>query len=1212
MFKIIQWNLNGFKNNYHELSLLINEQNPDIFSLQETHISAQCNNYIIPKGYNGYFHNLDINSTSKQGIGFIIKKHIPHKIKYINSLISALALEVNIGYTFTLLNIYIPPTQNFSFNDILDLINQIKSPILITGDINSWSPFWGSPINNNRGKIFEDIILSNNLIVLNDGSATHFSTHKTLTHVDITLVSPLLAVKCSWLMYQNLHGSDHFPIQIEMESNLCFEITKINPKFKTDYADWIKYQIRCSNIINSKNMSGNVNKDAALIQKTILSAANVAIPQTKVTLVKYSVPWWSKTLFTLREEKQNLWLEYKNTQNTNNLIAYKRAKSRFKKAVKQAKNECFEKFTSQINPSSSIKKVWADIKSISGAKTNINIKLITLNNNQLTSSKDIANSFAESWSLFSEDINFPPKFVEEKQKTLLENYNCRKLSFAAKQIDCKINMLEFENAIKNSKGKTPGFDRISYPMIKNLPHNCKEKILELFNNIFEKGIYPQSWKTAIVIPIPKPNKPSSEIGGYRPISLLPCMGKILEKIVVKRLSWFTNRNQLISANQVGFQNKKGTMDVLLHLDHFISNALSSSNHVSILSTDFEKAFDRVGIHIVLNQLKSWNVGPKIYLFVKAFLINRKFRVRINNTLSKIVSLNNGIPQGSPLSAILFIVAFDQLSKILNTFNKMEHALYADDAIIFTKTAQMSIVEETFSQIINKIAEWGKVSGATLSIEKCKIIHICKKRNCQTINVNINNIAIELVSKLRILGVIFDSKYTFKQHCLELRKQLATRLNIIKYLSSSYSCIHISTLVNVTRSLVLSKIDYALPIYGHCCKTNLQLLNGPYHGAVRRSISAFPTSPTKAILAEAGLPSIDERVKSSTFKLAAKLYNSNSSILHLDVNRAIKHKKNYKKKSAIRLCIEKVKNNDHIHLIPRKINVNKEPPWLLNNNSLILNLSELPKSSTSSEIYNNHFKEVNVQLLNEGWSFIYTDGSKTCSHTSFAVVQHNGSLITSGAINSFSSIFSAEAFAIKNAMEYASKQKGKFVICSDSKSSMDAVKNISNNTHIITNIRDLLIKYPRKLKLMWVPGHANIKGNEFADRAAAEANNTDSTNYYVAETSDILKSISKFQNTQRISNWPSYNHYYRTNNINGTKACYPSSASRQQTRLFVRLRIGHTKTTHEHILKGKEPPICNFCMLPLTISHILEECSLLKNIREEIFKDENPKKIVKRY
>lgn len=222
------------------------------------------------------------------------------------------------------------------------------------------------------------------------------------------------------------------------------------------------------------------------------------------------------------------------------------------------------------------------------------------------------------------------------------------------------------------------------------------------------------------------------------------------------------------------------MDALLYLDHVICKNRSTRNHTSILSIDFIKAFDRVGVHIVLQKLANWSIGPKMFKIIKSFLINRKFSVRINNNFSNVFSLYNGIPQGSPLSVTLFIIAFDDLSRIISANKSVDHCIYADDLYVISKEQSNDKIKEAFSQTLIAIDNWSKNSGAEVSFEKTNHLHICKKHNCNNIDLIFNNNSIKNVDSCKILGLLIDRKYSFKNHCIYLKKNLTNRLNIIKY------------------------------------------------------------------------------------------------------------------------------------------------------------------------------------------------------------------------------------------------------------------------------------------------------------------------------------------------------------------------------------------------------------------------------------------------
>lgn len=164
MFRFLQWNLNGVFNNNADLKILINEFYPDIITLQEAHLPHN-NTAHPPNNYIGYYHNWC--------------RCIYEKVDR-----SWYWVQTNSNY-------YIPPHQNFTPSELSNILNIFNTPIILLGDFSAWNPLWGSPSTNSRGQIIEDLILSHDLIVLNDGLPTHFSTHKAYSDPAIILSSPL-------------------------------------------------------------------------------------------------------------------------------------------------------------------------------------------------------------------------------------------------------------------------------------------------------------------------------------------------------------------------------------------------------------------------------------------------------------------------------------------------------------------------------------------------------------------------------------------------------------------------------------------------------------------------------------------------------------------------------------------------------------------------------------------------------------------------------------------------------------------------------------------------------------------------------------------------------------------------------------------------------------------------------------------------------------
>jgi len=155
-------------------------------------------------------------------------------------------------------------------------------------------------------------------------------------------------------------------------------------------------------------------------------------------------------------------------------------------------------------------------------------------------------------------------------------------------------------------------------------------LVDHFNNILYSHI-PQSYKISLIIPIPKPKKDKSQISSHRPISLNPCQAKLLDKVIANRLWWFAS-HKLLDSRQLGFKRDESVTDILLYLDYEITDSLSAQKHLSLISLNFDKAFEKIGIHSILDQLQEWGVGPRIRRYIYNFMTKRKIKVRVGSNI----------------------------------------------------------------------------------------------------------------------------------------------------------------------------------------------------------------------------------------------------------------------------------------------------------------------------------------------------------------------------------------------------------------------------------------------------------------------------------------------------------------------------------------------------------------------------------------------------
>ena len=202
-------------------------------------------------------------------------------------------------------------------------------------------------------------------------------------------------------------------------------------------------------------------------------------------------------------------------------------------------------------------------------------------------------------------------------------------------------------------------------MLKHLPQNCLSILLNIFNQVWETGDFPQSWREAIVIPIPKPGKDNSDPSNYRPIALTSCICKTMERMVNDRLVWFLESNNLIANVQCGFRRNRGTIDHLIRFETFIREAFIKKEHAVCVFFDLESAYDTTWKYGIMKDLHEFGIRGKLAYFISAFMDDRQFRVRVGSTKSDLHDQEMGVPQGSILSVTLFGIKINNIIKSIN-------------------------------------------------------------------------------------------------------------------------------------------------------------------------------------------------------------------------------------------------------------------------------------------------------------------------------------------------------------------------------------------------------------------------------------------------------------------------------------------------------------------------------------------------------------------
>lgn len=1170
MTEILQWNCNGFRSQYEELQLLVNKHMPKIITLQETRTNPSTNTTL--KEYETIFSH---RPSGQGGVAIAIKTGIKYKTVQLISTLEAIAVEVNIPRKMTVCSIYLSPNQQISKQEIENILDRLPKPFILSGDFNAHHNHWGSKKDDSRGKIIESIINDRNLIILNDGSPTfihsgNLNGNSTAPScIDLTLCSAEIADKLNWMVVDDQHGSDHFPITIGTDQH-----NKRNriARWNIEKADWYKYEEEIEKLILP-----TTDYTIEELTEAIKLAATRSIPKTSTKTHPKAVPWWNPTVADAIKQRKKA-LKKKQKSNPNDPLyrtiheEFTRARNNCRKIIKEEKLKSWEQFASSINENTPTKEIWNRIRSISKKKlSSTRTWAIATENEIISNPKDIANHLAEHFQKASSNEAYSPKFLNKKRQEeslpiKFENNRNSKL--------CKpYSMNELMQQLDKLTGTSPGPDDIHNAMLQRLPFYIKKKLLEAYNELWKNRTFPEAWRKSILIPIPKPGKCPNTADNLRPICLSSCVLKLFERMVNKRLMNHLETNGIFEKSQYGFRKGRQTTDVITEIDNFGRDAIRNKKQAEIIFLDLSKAYDRTWRRLILKRLKKAGISGHMAKFCNLFLERRYFQVRYEDQLSDTTIQENGVPQGSVLAVTFFLLAVDSIKDFLpkDTFIKM----YADDITIavISKSAKWTRIKT--QKILDSIQKWSDETGFQISAQKSAIMHVGKRRKLQnqpppTLNLE----KITLVNNQKLLGVWIDNKFSYNYHIKITRDEVRRRLGIMNCLSKSSFGADRKWLLHILKMIILPKLLYGSPVITCADGNNARKLDPLYHQGIRFATGAFHSSPIESILSESGLPPLQlimtqKIINYSTRQLARGILLPDTHIIN-------KTKQLMDEHSIPHIAIEDENPNSSLSWEEQTHNVNAGIPDKLPPTAKRIQFLELCNTE-----YQHHYH-------------IYTDGSKTQQGVGCSV--HSNDINIALCLPPHLSIFSAEAFAIIKALEYC--KRGLNVIFSDSKSVLDAVANNHCHHPWIIQIRRMLHEKQGNSALCWVPAHVNIAGNEKADLLAKDG----------ASQKNPIEIKTPFEDFKRIANSLITATWCNTWNCSTSKlrriknipfewnSSYAND--RHLNRVITRLRIGHTRLTHSHFAKKEDPAMCPSCGTRITVEHILIECRLYNKERQK--------------
>ena len=808
----IYTNADNILNKRNELLQVVSNEQPDIICITEflpKHTTGTIteSELQIP-GYTSYT-NLNDPECHRGVLAYIKENLTVNPINFTNHCKESLCFEIKSAKSkksLLVACIYRSPnsTENNDLqvnNLICELSNSFKKEVVLVGDFNFPEIDWEnvSAGGSNKSSRFINSI-ETSLLVQNVNKYTHSRPNQRSTLIDLIFtyakndISDIIHMAPLGKSHHNLLKFNYY-LEIDTKSNSNYLFHKGNYNEMRNQLSTINW----FNLLNEKSIDDSWN----IFQSIIENLVRKFIPNVDSSKQsKKRSLWMNKTAFAKVKKKTQMYHRYLQTKDGIDYLNYTRARNQAKSSCRKAMIE-FEKSIAK-QAKSNPKAFYRYAKSKTVTKSNIpDLKKDEVTLSEAFDKAEAFNSFFAS--VFTKENNIIPDF-ENRSNCELSTINLTEEIVRKKLSSLKTN-------------KSPGVDGLHPKVLSELSNEICTPLFIIFKQSITQGLVPRQWKDAVVVPLHKKgSKASTE--NYRPISLTSICCKLLESIIKDNLMEFMNDNNLISPSQFGFVPKKSCLSNLLTMLDKWTQSLDDGYNVDAIYLDLAKAFDSVPHQKLLHKLDKYGIKGDLLKWIKSFLEDRRQCVRVDGMLSNWLPVTSGVPQGSVLGPILFVLYINDLPDEIKSLL----LLFADDTKLFN-----SIINETstlsLQDDINALFDWSCQWQLKFNPTKCKVLHVGRTNHgqeyyIQSYDGEVNELS--LLGNDKDLGVIVDPCLKFTNH---VNFQVRKAYQILGIIRRSYTYIDHDSFKYLFTSLIRPHLEYCNCVWYPMLKKDLDAIEG---------------------------------------------------------------------------------------------------------------------------------------------------------------------------------------------------------------------------------------------------------------------------------------------------------------------------------------------------------------------------------------------------
>ena len=600
----------------------------------------------------------------------------------------------------------------------------------------------------------------------------------------------------------------------------------------------------------------DINKHAQNISNHIIKIAKECIPNTKTRIKPDEPPWINQEIKILIRKRKRAYKKAKRTNFHDHWVKFKHIRNRVINSIRDSKQKLKNAIADKLKSDNlSSRDWWRILKSVIAPNSKSSVPPLEKDDiiiDDDTDKTNVLNDFFRDQSLINDTGIELPQF---------ENY-----TFLSELSSIHINPEEVEIVLQSLPlGKACGPDGINNRVLRELATQLSSPFCCLFNHSLQIGEFPDIWKRSHVTPIPKGGDRASP-SNYRPISLLCTPEKCFERVVFKHLYNHLHENQILSPLQSGFIPGDSTVNQLTFLYNTFSQSLDSGKEVRVVFCDISKAFDRVWHEGLLLKLKAAGIKDSLLAWFRSYLSNRKQRVVLPGAESKWNEIRAGVPQGSILGPLLFLLFINDIVKDIGCNIR----LFADDTSLFLIVENPDIAAELLNLDLDKIIAWAKKWLVRFNPVKTEAFLASRKIN-KPIHPPLFMAGTQIteVASHKHLGVIFQNDGSWHNHIDYVKEKAWTRINAMKKLKFDFDR---KSLETVYLTFIRPILEYADVVWDNCTQYEKNELDKIQNEAARIVTGTTKLVSIRALYEEVKWDTLEERRRKHKLALFYKMVN----------------------------------------------------------------------------------------------------------------------------------------------------------------------------------------------------------------------------------------------------------------------------------------------------------------------------------------------------